>query len=45
MAGLLKMLRTSIREYRASEQALPPTLASSFGAVPGGRPVPAHLQY
>ena len=44
-AGLLKMLRTSIREYRATEQAPTPALTPSFGAVPGGRPLPAHLQF
>jgi hypothetical protein len=45
VAGLLKMLRTSIREYRATEQAPAPALTPSFGAVPGGRPIPAHLQF
>jgi hypothetical protein len=43
VAGLLKMLRTSIREFRATEQV--PALAPDFGAVRGGRPIPAHLQY
>jgi hypothetical protein len=45
VAGLLKMLRTSIREHLATEPAPKPALEPSFGAVPGGRPIPAHLQY
>jgi hypothetical protein len=45
VAGLLKTLRTSIREYLAKEPAANPELTPSFGAVPGGRPIPAHLQY
>jgi hypothetical protein len=45
VAGLLKMLRTSIREHLATEPAPKAAPEPSFGAVPGGRPVPAHLQF
>jgi hypothetical protein len=45
VAGLLKMLRTSIREYQPTEPAFQPELTPRLGAVPGGRPVPAHLQF
>ncbi|HEV7405780.1 MAG TPA: hypothetical protein VGO11_22745 [Chthoniobacteraceae bacterium] len=44
-AGLLKMLRTSIREHLETRQAPEPALSPNFGAVPAGRPLPAHLRF
>lgn len=43
-AGMLKMLRTSIREHLATAPAPVPALSPSL-AVPGGRPIPAHLRF
>lgn len=45
VAGLLKMMRTSIREFSAKEQAPKPTLLPNLSALPSGRPIPAHLRF